>query len=95
MIMDFIWDPNKAESNKRKHKVSFDEAVTVFYDDNALVIDDLEHSKKEERFIILGRSIKMRLVVVCHCFRESDNLIRIISARKANKKEKEQYPGTI
>ena len=93
--MDFTWDPNKAESNKKKHKVSFDEAVTVFYDDNALVIEDIDHSKSEERFIILGRSMKMRLVVVCHCFRESDNLIRIISARKANKKEKEQYPGTI
>ncbi len=87
----FEWDPNKNESNKKKHKVSFEEAQTVFYDENALVIDDPAHSREEERFIILGFSKKANLLVVCHCYRESDSVIRIISARKATKSESEQY----
>ena len=87
----FEWDENKNESNKKKHKISFEEAKTVFYDEDALVIDDPEHSEEEERFIILGLSKKANLLVVCHCYRASDSVIRLISARKATKSETLQY----
>lgn len=84
------WDENKNDINKKKHKLSFEEAKTVFYDENALVINDPEHSQ-EDRFIILGVSDKTNLLVVCHCYRESDSVIRIISARKATTTETKQY----
>lgn len=87
----FEWDENKNSINKQKHKVSFEEAKTVFEDSNALLIDDPEHSKEEERFIILGTSINANLLVVCHCYRQSETVIRIISARKATKSESKQY----
>lgn len=83
----FEWDENKNRINQRKHGISFEEAKTVFYDDAALVIDDPEHSEEEERFIILGLSSQANLLVVCHCCRDSDTVIRIISARKATKTE--------
>ena len=96
----FEWDENKNDINKRRHKVSFEEARTVFYDEAALVIDDPEHSEDEERFIedeerfiILGLSKRANLLVVCHCCRESDTVIRIISARKATKTESQFYRG--
>ena len=94
MVMEtikFEWDENKNDINKKKHKISFEEAKTVFYDEEALLIDDPEHSQEEERFIILGLSKKANLLVVCHCYRASDTVIRIISARKATKTEAEQY----
>ena len=87
----FEWDENKNDINKKKHKVSFEEAKTVFYDENALVIDDPEHSQEEDRFIILGVSDNAKLLVVCHCYREGDSVIRIISARKATTTETRQY----
>ena len=87
----FEWDDNKNKFNKRKHKISFEEAQTVFYDTEALIIDDPEHSVQEDRFIILGLSKKANLLVVCHCYRESDSVIRIISARKATTTEKNYY----
>ena len=87
----FEWDPEKNEINKRKHQVSFEEAKTVFYDEEAKVIDDPEHSADEERFIILGFSKRANLLVVCHCYRASETVIRIISARKATKTEMRQY----
>ena len=87
----FEWDENKNEINKKKHKISFEEAKSVFYDSEALLIDDPEHSESEERFIILGLSQKANLLVVCHCYRASETVIRIISARKATKTEAEQY----
>ena len=87
----FEWDENKNNINKKKHHISFEEAKTVFYDEEALVIDDPEHSETEERFIILGFSNKANLLLVCHCYRDSDSVIRIISARKANKNESGQY----
>lgn len=87
----FEWDQNKNEINKKKHKISFEEARTVFYDPEALVIDDPEHSEQEDRFIILGLSKKANLLVVCHCYRESDSVIRIISARKATTTETKYY----
>ena len=90
-IIKFEWDENKNAINKRKHKISFEEAQTVFYDNEALVIDDPEHSGQEERFIILGMSAKANLLVVCHCYRQSETVIRIISARKATKNEARQY----
>ena len=80
----FEWDENKNTINKSKHKI-------VFEDEDALVIDDPDHSEEEGRFIILGLSIKANLLVVCHCYRESDSVIRIISARKATKTETRQY----
>ncbi len=90
-IIKFEWDENKNQINKKKHKISFVEAQTVFYDTEALVIDDPEHSQDEERFIILGSSEKANLLVVCHCYRESETVIRIISARKATRNEETQY----
>ena len=87
----FEWDPEKNEINKRKHQVSFEEVQTVFYDEEAKVIDDPEHSADEERFIILGFSKRANLLVVCHCYRASETVIRIISARKAIKTEMRQY----
>ena len=76
---------------KKKHHISFEEARTVFYDEAALVIDDPDHSVNEERFIIMGESNRANLLVVCHCYRVSDTVIRIISARKATKTETSQY----
>ena len=87
----FEWDKSKNLFNQDKHKISFEEAQTVFYDFEALVIDDPEHSKEEERFIILGLSKTAKLLVVCHCYRESETVIRIISARKATKTEAKYY----
>ena len=90
-MIRFEWDENKNAINKKKHKISFEEAQTVFYDPDALIIDDPEHSQEEERFIILGVSANANLLVVCHCYRESDTVIRIISARKATKSEANKY----
>ena len=87
----FEWDENKNRINQSKHKISFEEAKTVFYDEEALVIDDPKHSHEEDRFIILGFSKRANLLVVCHCYRKSDSVIRIISARKATKSEERQY----
>ena len=85
--MRFDWDPSKAAANLKKHQVSFDEAKTVFFDDFAVQFFDEEHSETEERFIMLGMSSNARLLVVCHCEREDGEVIRIISARKATKRE--------
>ena len=90
-LLKFEWDENKNRINKSKHKVSFEEAKTVFYDEEALVINDPDHSENEERFIILGESSRANLLVVCHCYRISETVIRIISARKATKTETKQY----
>lgn len=89
--LKFEWDENKNTINKSKHNIAFEEAKTVFYDEMALVIDDPDHSEQEDRFIILGKSNQAKLLVVCHCYRESDTVIRIISARKATKTESSQY----
>ena len=87
----FTWDKDKAEANSRKHGVSFTEAKTVFYDHNARMIFDPDHSEEEDRFILLGCSSHLRILVVIHCYREEDAVIRIISARKANRYEQRQY----
>jgi len=91
----FAWDSKKAAINQKKHKIDFEEGSTVFYDENALLIYDPDHSETEDRFIILGISKRTRLLVVCHCYPENANLIRIISARKATKKEAAQYAEVL
>ena len=91
--IQFEWDTAKASINQKKHGISFDEAKTVFYDENAVIIHDPEHSDNEERFVLLGISSVSRVLVVIHCYRKKDNIIRIISARKASKKETTQYRG--
>ena len=83
----FDWDPKKAAANLRKHKVSFEDAQSVFSDDRALLIDDPDHSEDEERFVLLGLSQSLRLLVVVHCYRAEGRVIRIISARKADADE--------
>lgn len=96
IIMDeimFEWDSVKAELNYAKHKVTFEEAKSVFYDENAVLIADPDHSLLDEsRFVILGLSAKLNMLVVCHCYKENDK-IRIISARKADLQESKQYGG--
>ena len=89
----FGWDPRKAKQNLQKHKVSFEEAATVFYDENATVFFDPDHSKNEDRFLMLGISWRLRVLVVCYCLRKKGSQIRIISARKATKKEEKYYTG--
>lgn len=93
LSITFTWDDEKNEANKMKHKVSFEEAQSVFFDENAIEYYDPDHSEAEERFIMLGLSYRLRTLVVCHCFRQNDSEIRIISARKATKKEKKVYFG--
>ncbi|WP_076791246.1 BrnT family toxin [Chlorobium sp. KB01] len=93
MAIEFQWDNNKARSNSEKHGVTFQEAKTVFYDEFADQYFDQKNSDEEDRFLLLGRSIHSRILMVCHCYRESDNVIRIISARKATKSETKFYRG--
>ena len=90
--LSFEWDEAKSASNIKKHGVSFDEAKSVFTDQFTRLISDPDHSEIEDRFILLGTSIHSRLLVVCHCIRSNDS-IRIISARKADKQEREIYEG--
>ena len=85
--MKFEWDERKAQINREKHGVGFREARTVFYDEHGLMIADPDHSDFEDRFLLLGRSEGLRLLIVCHCYRAGDQSIRLISARKASKKE--------
>ncbi len=87
----FEWDDSKNRSNRQKHGVSFEEAQTVFFDDRAIEFYDDEHTEWEDRFLMLGYSFKLRMLMVCHCHRENDSTIRIISARKATNNEKKFY----
>ena len=87
----FDWDERKAAANAKKHGVSFEEAKSVFLDERAKLINDPDHSEDEERFVLLGISSTLRLLVVCHCYRDVGNVIRIISARKANASESKFY----
>lgn len=93
--MEFEWNSRKASSNQRKHGVSFDEAQSAFLDENARLMTDPEHSGDEERYVLLGLSTRLRLLVVCHCYRKQDGVIRIISARRADKSERNQYAGFL
>ena len=87
----FEWDELKNRANAKKHGVSFDEARTVFYDEHAIQFFDPDHSEAEDRFLLLGISFKPRILIVCHCFRESETVVRIVSARKADKREETDY----
>lgn len=89
----FIWDEQKNRTNRKKHGVSFEEAQTAFYDERAQVYPDPDHSETEDRFILLGFSVRLRLLVVCRCYREAETLVRIISARKADRREATAYKG--
>jgi uncharacterized protein len=87
----FVWDEKKNRANKRKHGVPFEEAQTAFYDEDAKVYPDPDHSEDEARFILLGISFPLRTLVVCHCYREKESVIRIISARRADRQEQRDY----
>ena len=87
----FEWDERKASENNRKHGITFEEAMSAFLDENARVIPDPDHSDDEDRFVLLGLSVRLRLLVVVHCYHGEDDLIRIISARKAGPSERKQY----
>jgi uncharacterized protein len=89
--IQFEWDPQKAQVNLRKHKVSFEDAQSVFSDEYALLIDDPDHSEEEDRFVLLGLSHSLRLLVVVHCYRAEGRVVRIISARKADRDEQSIY----
>ena len=90
--LHFEWDDWKAAANAKKHGVRFEEAKSVFVDERAKLIDDPDHSEAEDRFVILGLSSSIRLLLVCHCYRGEGNVIRIISARKATAMESRNYP---
>ena len=87
----FEWNEAKSKANIRKHGVSFEEAKSVFFDEYALLIADPDHSETEDRFVLLGLSARLRLLLVCHCFEVEDKLIRVISCRKAARKEVALY----
>lgn len=89
--LSFIWDERKSQQNKSKHGVSFEEAQSVFFDEKAREFFDPDHSEEEDRFLLLGRSQRLRVLLICHCFRERDRVIRIISARRATKVERSAY----
>ena len=91
MEIQFEWDERKSRLNLRKHGISFEEAHTVFFDENGRFLDDPDHSESEERFVLIGLSHGLRVLTVVHCYRESEEVIRLISARKATAKEIRQY----
>lgn len=91
MTLLFEWDDPKATANIKKHGISFEEAKTVFRDENARLIADPDHSEDEDRFVLLGYSASLKLLVVCHCYRTEKHIIRIISARKATRHEAAAY----
>ncbi len=91
--LNFEWDRRKEAANQKKHGVSFEEARTAFFDENARLMADPDHSDEEDRFVLLGLSSRLRLLVVCHCYRRESETIRIISARKADRSERRKYEG--
>jgi uncharacterized DUF497 family protein len=90
-MIRFEWNLEKAAANKKRHGVALEEAQTVFYDETAVHYDDPDHSETEQRFLMLGLSAKLRVLIVSHTFRDADGVIRIISARKATKREESTY----
>ena len=90
--LQFEWDERKASANVKKHGITFEEARSVFVDDRAKLIDDPDHSEDEDRFVLLGLSSSLRVLLVCHCYRSEGNIIRIISARRATSRESKTYP---
>jgi uncharacterized protein len=92
-MVKFEWNPSKAQSNLKKHGVSFEEAKSIFYDELAIQFYDNDNSESEDRFIMLGISKELNVLTVCHCERQEGEVIRIISARKATKNERKFYEG--
>jgi uncharacterized protein len=92
MELRFEWDPDKAKANQRKHGISFAEATSVFRDEDAIEFYDDEHSLGEDRFLLLGLSSQLRILLICHCYRADEGIIRIISARPATRTEQQHYP---
>ena len=90
-MVKFEWDDNKNQANIKKHGISFEEAITVFKDNSALILNDEIHSSDEDRFILIGFSYRLNIPVVCHCYRQNETVIRIISARKSTKTERNVY----
>jgi uncharacterized protein len=90
-MLSFVWDEEKAEINLNKHGISFTEAKSVFYDEYARLISDEDNSENEERFLLMGMSLRPRLLLICHCYRENDRIVRIISVRKATRHEAQMY----
>jgi hypothetical protein len=90
-MLRFEWDERKNKANQRKHGVSFEEAQSAFFDEDAVLYDDPEHSEDEDRFLLLGLSLQLRVLVVCHGYREESSVIRLISARRATKRERRVY----
>lgn len=93
--MEFEWDENKNQINKKKHGISFEDVESVFSDFSAIIFDDPDHSETEERFLIIGMSLRKGICIVSHCYRNNENIIRIISARKATKNERMIYINGI
>ena len=91
--ISFTWDERKNRQNQKKHGVSFEEAQSVFFDDEAREFFDPDHSQDEARFLLVGRSYRLRVLLICHCYREREGVIRIVSARRATKKERAAYRG--
>jgi len=89
--LTFEWDHRKAAANLKKHGIAFEEAQSVFFDERARLIDDPDHSEDEDRFVLLGLSSSLRMLLVCHCYRREGDVIRIISARKATARESKHY----
>lgn len=89
--LQFDWDPGKANANLKSHGVSFEEAQSTFYDEWAILYDDPDHSKDEDRFLLIGMSLRLRVLIVSHCYREGESVIRLISARKAHREEEKEY----
>ncbi len=90
-MIEFQWDKEEATFNRQTHGISFVEAKSIFFDENARIIPDPEYPREEERFILIGLSVTVRQIVVCRCFKEGENMIRLLSARKATSCESEQY----
>ena len=93
MVIRFDWDPSKAHENLLKHRITFSEAQTIFFDEHGILIHDPDHSDQEDRYLLMGISAKLRLLVVSHAYRENDRVIRLISARLADASERQQYGG--
>jgi uncharacterized DUF497 family protein len=89
--LSFVWEPAKDRANRRKHGIGFEEASAAFRDEKARLYFDPDHSGDEDRFILLGLSFQLRVLVVCHCYREAEHVVRIISARRAGRSEQEAY----
>ncbi len=87
----FDWHPKKAKANIKDHRVSFEEAQSTFYDESAILYNDPDHSEDEDRFLLLGLSVRLRVLIVSHCYREGESVIRVISARKAHSQEEKEY----